>query len=249
MKLTHRFGGPQEALSCTLGASWQRFDAWVGARQRAGQVKLYFSRELLKGDVSDTLKPIEFPAYIDIPPVQTKEQFDARLLDVFFNWGYSHPSRPRLHADIFRAMTTHGPGVVSSFRELESRYNQLPGLCWAAIHTHHSVRRHISEIIPWQEKSKITVALPGNGRKTFRHGETQGSIMALLEDDIAWSFPWEHGVNCLRLTEGNEFDCLETATRRNDLYQIYVRSQETLSRYKSERYVSEYVLPTLEAAL
>lgn len=242
-ELTHYWGGPQSALSCVLGASWYRFNAWAASRQPV----LTLKRELLANHIPPKIKPIDFLCYLPPVEIQSKAEFDKRPLEALFWWGFSHRSRPRLHADIFRAMTTHGIEVVSYWDQwAEDRFK---GRTWASIHTPHFVRKHISEIIPWHERSKITVALPGNGEKTFRHSEIVGSIMALHDDGLEYSFPWVHGENCIRLVPDHEFDCLESSTRREDLYEIYLAGQINLDRYRSGRYVNEYIMPLLEAAI
>ena len=116
--------------------------------------------------------------------------------------------------------------------------------------TPHYARKHYSEVIKVQQMSKISVSLPGCGIKCFRSNESNvGSIMALVEDNLAWTYPYEHGVNCIRIRRDNLFDDLVDATHRTDLHEIYVRSQHTADKYRPQRYVKEYMVPLVRSRI
>lgn len=236
---THLFGTDSDALSASLEAPYNRFSEWVASRQPV----LYFKRELLAKDQTERVKPIEWPCYLPISPIQTREEFEKRPIEVLNWWGYSHDSRPLLHAAIFKAMVTHGINVLSDWKHVPSNRS------WASIHVPHYNRVSIEIIANWQFQSKITTALWGNGRKCFRHGELVDTIMALPCDNLAWSFPWENNTNCIRLHENFIFADLQASTHRPNLYEIYVAGQENMARYQSARYVNEYILPAIESAL
>lgn len=243
---THLFG--KNTRECRwLGENWYPFDDWVRERNPV----MYFKRELLKKDVSDRVKPIEWGCYLSSMPVQPKEEFDTRRLEVFFTWGYSHPCRATLHGRIFEGINTHGLGVISNYDQFYPHFqHEKTTRNWMSVHTPHFARRSIYELMNFQQQAKITVSLPGCGRKCFRSTEAPvASIMALHEDDMAWSHDWIDGENCIRLRKGHEFDDLDGATRLNDLYSIYVRSQETIDKYRGGAMVHQYMNPLIEAAL
>ena len=101
-----------------------------------------------------------------------------------------------------------------------------------------------------QAQSKISVSMPGSGVKCFRSTESPvNAVPAMMEDDMAWSYPWLHGVNCVRLDRMNLFGDLFNATQREDLHAIYIGAQETIELYRSRRYVAEYIIPNIQARL
>lgn len=241
---THLFGKTyRNLLLDVLPAPYKRFDEWIGQREPL----LYFKRELRQQDASERVKPIEFTCYLEIPETQPKHIFDVRSIECLYWWGYSHISRPKLHADIFRAMTIHPIQVISHWEQWQE--GRFSGRVWATIHCPHWTRRHISEILEWQLRSKVTVAMPGNGVKTFRHAETVGTLMALPNDNLAWSYPWINEENCIRLTPHFEFATLEDAIRTCDLYPMYLAGQENLRKYQSFAYVRDWILPNIERVL
>lgn len=240
----------------TRDCRWLRPDWWEFcdfAKERPPVA--YFKRELIAQDVSGDVCPIEWPCYLESTELATEEAFNARPIEVFNSWGFSHPSRPRLHADIFRAMTTQGIGVISEHNQYEGYFKGPCQRTWATIFSPWYARRPITDILWYQERSKLSVSLPGCGKKCFRHAEAPVStIMAVAKDDLAWSFPWHDGVNCVRLNPGSSgmffgcgqmFEDLHEATRRPDLYQIYLAGQETIDRYRTKRYVNEYIIPKI----
>jgi len=243
---THLFGGTAETPANLLeNGQWGVLHAFAAEKPPAA----YFKRELLHRDRSERVHPVEFPCSLPPSVTNRKEDFDARPIEVFNCWGYSHASRPRLHGDIFHGMATHGLEVLSDWEQVN---HLVPGKRnWVSIYSPWFVRKNIGQILSVQDKSKISVSLPGAGTKCFRSAESPlNSIMALPFDDLAWSYPWVDGLNCLRLTQGGEFTDLELfAASGAATHAIYVESQENLDRYRSRRYVNEYILPTIEKSL
>lgn len=229
-----------------LRPEWWEFDDFAKAHPPIA----YFKRELRALDAGVDVYPIEWPCYVP-PTIEILENdFNSRRIEVFNSWGFSHPSRPRLHADIFRSMTTHGIGVISEHDQYEGYFKGPCHRTWATIFSPWYARRPITDILWYQERSKISVSLPGCGNKCFRHAEAPvGAIMAATQDDLAWSFPWIHERNCIRLRRGHEFTDLEAATRREDLYAIFLRGLENIDRYRTKRYVNEYLVKTIASHL
>lgn len=235
--------GMTQQFGHLAGEEWGKLDDWVGSIYPL----VHFKRELFAKDKSDRLLPIEFPCMRAARPIQTKEEFDARSLEVFNCWGLSHPIRQKLHGDIFRNAHDCGINVIDSW----AQDDHFEGRSWATIHSPHYDRKPIEYVMQWNHKAKISVSLPGAGIKCFRSAESPvGSIMALQGDDLAWSIPWEHGVNCLRLETEDSFGSLLRHGWKDDyLFDIYRVSQETIAKYRAEAYTREYVLPAIKERL
>jgi hypothetical protein len=224
---------------CNNQSEYDKFWAWTKENPPA----LHFKRELLKQDVSETLKPIEFPCVYEPKKSHDREQFNARKFDVLFFWGYSSATRPLLQADIWRGMARDGLSVLSNWDQIEG-IDQIPadqlGPLWLSVYTPHWKRKPMSEILPIMAQSKVTVAMPGNDSKTFRHGEVVDSILATQITDRAWSYPW-HVNNSIQLVQNNEFNGLLQATQSSDLYDLYSNCCENMTNYFAPRYAKNYV--------
>lgn len=220
-----------------------RFDKWVMENPPV----LALKRELFKRHQTDAMLPVEFPCQMEIPPIQTKEEFDKRPLEVFICFGLSHPSRFRLHGEIFQNAHRNGIHVVDDWAD-EDHFGKRT---WATIYSPWYRRRLMSDVMRWNMMSKISVSLWGAGKKCFRHTMESpvGSILALPSDNLAWAFIWQHGVNCIRLDDGHEADSLLNATTRQDLYEIYRNGQCTVARYCSKRYLDEYIMTEIKRVL
>jgi hypothetical protein len=242
---THLFGDGNLPANL-VGQEWAMLDRCIEGNPPI----LTLKRELLNKDVCLRVKPIEFPCYLPPYPANTREQFNTRPLEVFHCWGLSHESRQRLHGEIFEYAYDLGIELLSDWNQWQGFFATPRGRTWASIYSPHYVRVPISQVMEWNGQAKVSVSLPGNGVKCFRHVESPvNSVMMMHRDDIAWSFPWTHGHNCLRCPSGCEFAALLTAMERDDLYDIYLRGLETVDRYRGARYVREYVLPAIGGAL
>lgn len=239
----NRFGHGMTHLYGHLNTpEYAKLDQWV----RDNPPRIYFKRELKRSDASESVLPVEYLCYLPAVTVQTEAEFNARPIQVFNNWGYSHPSRRRLHGDIFRYADNHGIHIIDSWDQGEDYQGSRT---WATIHTPHFLRRPIWGIQPWISRSKIAVSLPGAGNKCFRSSESSnGAIVALLNDKLAWGIDWIHGLNCIRLRAGFEFDGLQEGSQ-SILYDIYRNGQETIDRYRPNRYVAEYMIPAIRRIL
>lgn len=245
-KETILWGKNHSAATDYQDVDWRCFDDWVNYNPPI----LTFKRELLQKNACSTIKPLEFICHLEPYPIQTREQYDARPLECSFTWGYSHESRPRLHGDIFKAMATHSLGVISDWDQFHPHFsNNPPARTWATIHVPWYARKPIADVMWLNERSKIGVSCYGRGLKSFRSSEMRSTIHALPEDNLAWSFPWVHGQNCLKFRNGHEFEDLEQFTHRDDLYEIYCASEANLDHYRPHRYIQEYLLPAIQEVL
>jgi hypothetical protein len=243
---THIFGRNHHIAGCLQTPGWIHFSEWV----KNNPPKLIFKRELLQKDACSTIKPISFLCHLERHPIQSREEYNARPLEVSFIWGFSHESRPRLHGAIFQAMATHGLGVISGWDQFHPHFeHNPPARNWATVHVPYYARHSMADVMWMNERSKIGVSCYGNGKVCFRTSEMRSTLMAMPEDNIAFPYQWVHGVNCLKFRNGHEFEDLEAFTRREDLYDIYVAGEANLDRYRPDRFIPEYFLPSIQSAL
>jgi hypothetical protein len=218
---------------------YDKFWAWV----KENPPILTFRRELDKRSVSPVVKPIEWACYLTPPERSEHAQYDARPIDVLFLWGYSHAQRPKLHGDIFReGLTKYGINVIDQWDKWNGKK------CWLTIYAPYWKRIPMPEIIGLMQQAKITVAMPGNGKKTFRHAECVGTLMAMQRDSLAWAYPWDD-TNSIGLVQEMDFYSLLKATERTDLYDIYNSCCVNMSKYSAETYTRDYVLKAIESVL
>jgi hypothetical protein len=244
-----------------LGENTAEFERWLSPEWRrlcesvSGNKPIaYFKRELHASDLFiPTVHPIDWPCMQEIPPVQSEEEYNARPIDVLFWWGYSHPSRPRLHADIFQGMADHGIEVFDN-HEVWGAID-TPRKAWLSLYLPWYKRVPAATLMALQRQAKITVSMPGAGVKCFRTtGEASvGSLMALPNDDMAWSYPWTNRMNCIRMKRPpSEFGHLLHWSRGNEgnnAYGLYVAAQDTIKLYQRDTYIRDYVIPIIERAM
>jgi len=244
---SHILGQNSANFACVSGPEWMKLDAFV----RDHKPIVYFKRELLERERSNWLHPIEFPCYLPAWPVQSKEDFDKRAIEVFFSWGLSHESRPRFHGEIFTNALHNGISIISAWDQFENFDYANHKRVWATIHSPHTTRRDISTVMHYQSMAKISVSLPGNGFRCFRDNESAcNSIPAYWDDCIARAYDWIDGVNCIRLSPYYEFIKLSgDGIYKSDLHQIYLNGLDTVEKYRSQNFVNNYIAPIVKGKL
>lgn len=235
--ITHFFGKNSHEFGDGYNTDeWRKLDDFVSSKPPL----ITFTRELLKADENETNKPIEYPALYSVP-LQSKQEFDNRPLEVFFNWGLSNPSRPKLHGDIFSKCDKYGYIVYDNLAALDGflQHESNPRK-WLTVHTAWYARYPMGNVIAINGLAKISVSLFGAGRKCFRSSEAPvNSIMALPYDNLAWSFDWVSSVNCFRLQEpiSNYVGWLNVLLKCGDIYDIYCNGVETSNKYFLPNYL------------
>ncbi len=245
---THIFGHSHTSawLKCA-NPEWALFSQWCASVD----VKAQFIRELRAADASDKWHPLEWPGTFPLWEIESKSAFDVRPFEVFYNWGMSNHLRPMLHGQIYSRMGAGHVDVVGHYDHIDSKINE-PHCKWLSIHTPHTHRVHFDVINLRQAQSKMSVSMPGAGEKCFRSTEhVANTVPVKLRDDLAWSFPWVNGENCLELPDPREADCSAhlAVFAALDLHPIYVAAQDLASRYSVPRYTSEYIMPKLLSCL
>lgn len=233
---TPAFGGNPE---------WQRLSRFV----RENPPILQLVRELYKDDVSKFIQPLCWPAYSPAWELEPKLNYDTRPFEVFFQYGISSCYRPMLHGDMLKNSCKHGYEVINSIDHMDAKIGQ-PGRKWCAVHQPHSHRVPISEVVRRQAQSKITVSLGGAGVVCFRSTEAPvHSLPAIHSPSIAWPIDWVHGVNCIHLELGNEWEGLNEAVKRSDLHELYLAAQRTIDQYRMPNFWNNYIWPAIERVL
>jgi len=215
---------------------------------------VYFKRELFANGAHEAgVHPVEWPCVVDIPARDDQATFANRPFEAFNCWGLSHPARARFHGDTFFLMADRNIDVYSHWEQLPHSASSHNPRKWISIHSPHTNRRHIQEVLQWQYQSKCSVTLPGAGVKCFRSTESPvNAIPVTLQDKAVWSIPWKHGVNCIRLkTRQQPLELADYLLKiaDHDLFAIYREAQDTVDRYRADRYVAEYIIPTIEEYL
>lgn len=246
---SHVLGVSTLPINLASSREWVKLHQWVTQNPPA----LYFKRELFQRDVTDKVLPIEWPCTLPAWEIESEQAFNARPFQVFYNWGYSNALRPRLAGEIYQLMSQGKIEVISSFEHIDAKIHE-PQPKWISIHSPHTHRTHINDILRRQAQSKMSVSLPGSGVKCFRSVEAPvHTIPVMVSDFMAWSFPWNHRSNCVKLRDINPSipmaEQLLCAVNMEDLYPIYVAAQETIDKYRTHRYISEYVLPAIQKIL
>lgn len=216
--------------------TWKVFDDFV----RENPPVLTLCRELLMNDVTATTLPICYPCFLPPHPIQSYEQFNNRPFETIFSWGLSHEYRKTLHGLIWQMAGKYGYSVcdnlyyINGFLQHEGSNKK-----WLTLNVPHYARIPMEEFIKINGMAKISVSIAGAGRNCFRHTESPvNSAMLLWEDNLAWDYKWEDGVNCIKCTQGSEINTIiEYLNKPELLYEIYKKGVETVDFYRFENYI------------
>lgn len=243
-----------DQASFMKGEGWERLSEFLNKNNPS----LYFKRELLNKDVTDTVKPIEYPNWQPEYPAQTKEQFDSRPISVMNYWGRSHEARLMLHGEIWKNAARKGYAVCDNvflfnqFMAEEANPNK-----WLSFWMPHYNRLPIEEVLAVNGMSKLSISLPGAGIKCFRStGESiVNSVMVMPDDGLAYSHPFVHKQNCIKFwaksvdgisKEWDVVGTIETGLKYYDLYEIYLESLKAANWYRIDNYVKNYLKPLID---
>lgn len=236
-------------------SGWGLLDEFI----RENPPALYFKRELLKKDVTDTLLPIEYCNWNNAFPAETKEQFDKRPISVFHYWGRSSDSRLIAHGEFWKNAARKGCTVCDNiyfFNAFMEDEKNNPNK-WVSLWMPHYFRVPMSEILKINGMAKLSLSMPGAGVKCFRNcGESlTNSVMIMPEDNLAWSYEFINGKNCIQFPINddvsgikNEWDvtgAIEEALKRTDLYEIYLEGLKAADWYRCDNYINNYLLPLI----
>lgn len=245
----------------------------VDAVLRALPIKAYFKREMTPGA---QVTGLPFPIYpidwtlnvVNCGPltIDTEKEYNNRPIDIFMSWGYSSESRPKLMGELLRRAGAFNAHFAVTEEDLNHALMEGRERIFALLFTPHYRRIHISKLLEWQAKAKISISMFGAGKKCFRHAEASyNSLMAHQQPDaVEWSYQWIPGKNCLQLPDGEKFietqfiteECvavnwLYDALRieQGKLYPMYVNCVLNNRNYHNNAYARDYLLPKIVKAL
>ncbi len=216
---------------------WKVFDDFV----RDNPPVISFYRELLQEYVTDTILPISYPCFIPPHPIQTKEEFNNRIFEVFYTFGISHEYRKDLHGQIWQQSGKNGYTVADNiylldhFIEKENNPHK-----WASIHIAWWARQPIEVITERQASAKIGISISGAGNCCFRHLEIPCvSAMLMWDNNTAWhQKDWVHGFNCIKCEQGKEIETIvEWLAKPDELYDVYMNGVVTVDNFRFENYI------------
>jgi hypothetical protein len=232
------------------------------------KVKAYFKRELCSSPFNLTasaffiVHPLDWVlATSSTPPAETREQYEARPIDIFMSWGYSSESRPRMMGELLKQAGRFGAHFCFTEDDLDRALLEGRQRIFALLHTPHYRRIHISKLMEWQGKSKVSISLKGAGFKCFRHAEApHNSVMACQDPNlVVWSYPWVRDENCIPLSTSGDYEVIPEAAvqqlyeylriHQGDLYPIYLKGIANNVNYHVENYSRNYLLPRIVEAL
>jgi hypothetical protein len=233
----HHFGVNTQNFPNTFHyETWKVFDEFV----RDNPPVITFCREALEKDITPKYQPISYPCFIAPQPIQSEDEFNNRIFEVFNTFGISHEYRKELHGQIWQQSGKHGYSVADNLYILDHFIQYEKGRKWASIHIPWWARQPIEVITERNKSAKIGISIAGAGRSCFRHTEIPTvSAMLMWDDNLAWHKGiWEHGVNCIKCEQGKEIEtAMEWLQKPKELYQIYVKGTETVDQFRFDNYV------------
>ncbi len=227
------------------GENWKRLSDFIADNPP----QLYFKRELLEKDRTETILPIEYPNWQPDFPLHTKKEFNNRPISAFNYWGRSHEGRLSLHGNIWKHASKYGYSVCDNiFQFNDFMHHEREAKKLVSLHMPHYSRIDISELMKINSMSKLSISLPGCGIKCFRStGESiVNSICVLPEDELAYSYPFIDGKNCIKFKRPSvdgvsiEWDVMgtvEKALQLPELYDIYLESKKIADFYRLDNYI------------
>lgn len=239
------------------GDGWGEMHDFLSSNKPA----LYLKRELLLSDETDTIKPIEYPNWQPDYPLDLKEDFNNRPILAFNYWGRSHEARLILQGQFWKHAAIYGYSVCDNIYQLNDfMHHERNAKKLVSFHMPFYSRVPISEIMKINRMSKLSISLPGCGVKCFRStGESiVNSVCVLPADNLAYSMPFIHGVNCIKFSTNNdvtglknEWDVMgvvEKALANQNLYDIYLESKKLADWYQIDNYINNYLQPLINNA-
>jgi hypothetical protein len=224
---------------------------------RKQRVVVYFKRELSSLIAQTTYN---FPLHpIDLISVNcsnkfnfTKDQFMKRLGGVFHLYGYSHMDRKHLHAKLQVKY-----GNVANSMQIANNMITDGIKCHLLEQIFHKYRRPLDQVLNTQAKFKLSIALPGNGAKTFRHSEScVGSVPVVSDLGMKFAVEWTENNAVLLPTIDGSIDIdlsfkkiEETLADEEKLWQKYVNAQISSKDLEINTYMQKHVNAVIKSKL
>lgn len=241
---THFFGVNTHKFPQLDTEEYRKFDDFV----KNNKPKVYFKRELLIEDVnhSNGIYSISYPYYFDIFDVQEKEHFDRRPIELNHYFGRSSEYRMIFQGNANIHCSNTGIELCDNIYYLQGFLNEHPKRLWNSVHIPHFARLDIMEIMNVNQHSKLSLSMSGCGSRCFRDAEaSSNSIMVLRRDGVAFPFEWIDGINCIMYDGHNPIPAIESALKREDLYEIYKNGVNNSYNYQIAKF-SSYLESTIK---
>lgn len=237
---SHIWGEKTYSIPQYSGDEWQKFENWAATNSI-----LQFKRELLKKDVTDKVLPIEYPCLTNLYPVQTREEFNNRPINVMYYWGRSNEHRLRIQGEIWLHAYKKGFQPCDNiYLYNQYMHEERNSEKWLALWIPHWARIDINELLKVNGCAKLSLSWAGAGFKCFRTAEAPtNSVMVMWKNDYAWTHSWDE-TNCILVDKYDEINGIEAALKRNDLYDVYKNGVENAKKYHIDeysRYISEII--------
>lgn len=241
---SHIWGVNSEKFLRYYNNDWIKFDNWV----KENPPKLLLKRELLKKDVTDNIKPIEYPCVTHHWQPDSEEKFNNRPLSTFQYWGRSNENRLRIHGEIWHHASKKGFSVCDNIYYINKFLQEERGEKWVTLWIPHYERCDVHELMKINAISKLSLSWPGAGFKCFRTAEAPvNSVMVMWENKYAWSYDWNE-TNCILAQPGKELEAIDEALTNPLLYEIYLAGIENCNKYRIDNYINNYLLPLINNA-
>lgn len=242
-------------------AAYVPLENWI--RSLETRVVLHLVRELVKGEATDCIRPIEYAntesVIQAVPEVVPLDAYITRPIDILLIFGDSNPCRFELMGSLIERGTRQG-WRTNLCLNVNTLSKLLPGFpTMVLLYQRWNDRLPIEQVYHLQSQSKITVSLSGNGFKCFRHAEAPfGSLMALQDNPLEWSVPWVNGEDCIvlpnhigtnRINAAGASDMLFNLLHAPaKLYPLYVAAQLKAKHYLGSQYAA-YIHESITKAL
>lgn len=227
------------------GEEWKKFNQFVIDKPPV----LTFQREIRKQDITNKIKPLSYHCYVPYYEIQTREQFNARPIELAHYWGRSSEERMWFQGNAYLHATKAGIDIVDNLYYLNGTLAENKKRIWVTANIPHFARMPIQEILKVCGMSKLGLSMPGCGKRCFRDSEIPAvSVMVMQDNDVASTFEWEHGINCIKYKGDNPIPAIEEALKRDDLYDIYVNGAKHLNKYRNP-YYTEHIENEINKAL
>ncbi len=230
----------------------------TGMYELQSQIKLYFKREMpVCLDYSKSpfkILPVEYPiTFAPYEPV-SEEDYYNRPFDLYFNYGFSNPDRPKLHGRLLLGIDQIGHNFAQTEKTEEEFLKQGRKRIVVVCH------REWYERVPFKSRNSMTYTtmdLYGAGMKCFRSTEGTIDTLAFKADPslLHYSYPWVNGKNCialpvdernrLKIDEAYEIIRYNLRNNQGSLYSLYLKSVENNHKYRTENYVKDYLLKNM----
>ena len=244
IKDSHIWGVNKDTSGRYVGGDWDRFDDWV----KSNPPKLILKRELLKKDVSDRVKPIDYPCGLEVWSMQLKNGFESRPINAFQYWGRSNECRIRIHGEIWSHAFKKGFQPCDNVYYINQYLSEERGEKWISLWIPHWARIPIEQLMEVNGLSKLSLSWPGAGFKCFRTSEAPvNSVMVMHRNDFAYAYDWNE-TNCILVEYGKEIEGIEAALKRKDLYEVYLNGLKNVDKYRVNNYINNYLLPLINNA-